>query len=77
MRKALKPTRFCCNISPSTTRPIPAGAGRGGKYAGEHSGRDLTEEQFRAWSSIASQARSDYVEGKISGNEMLARVRVN
>ena len=48
-----------------------------GKYAGEHSGRDLTEEQFKAWSSAASQARRDYVEGKISGEEMLARVRVD
>jgi hypothetical protein len=48
-----------------------------GKYAGEHSGRDLTEEQFKAWSAMASQARRDYVEGKISGEEMLARIRVS
>lgn len=46
-----------------------------GKYAEEHSGRDLTEEQFKSWSATASQARRDYVEGKISGEEMLARVR--
>lgn len=37
-----------------------------GKYA---------EEQFKSWSATASQARRDYVEGKISGEEMLARVR--
>ena len=48
-----------------------------GKYAGEHSGRNLTEEQFKAWSSAASQARRDDVEGTISGEEMLARVRVD
>lgn len=48
-----------------------------GKYAGEHSGRDLTEEQFKAWSAAASQARKDYVEGKISGEEMLARIRLD
>jgi hypothetical protein len=48
-----------------------------GKYAGEHSGRDLTDEQFKAWSAAASQARRDYVEGNISGEEMLARVRVD
>jgi|LSQX01.2.fsa_nt_gb hypothetical protein len=48
-----------------------------GKYAEEHSGRDLTEEQFKAWSAMASQARRDYVEGKISGEEMLARIRVS
>ena len=48
-----------------------------GKFADEHSGRDLTEEQFKAWSVNASQARRDYVEGNISGEEMLARVRVD
>lgn len=39
-----------------------------GKYAGE---------QFKSWSAAASQARRDYVEGKISGVEMPARVRVD
>ncbi|WP_312636308.1 DUF6076 domain-containing protein [Oscillibacter sp.] len=48
-----------------------------GKYAGDHSGKDLSEEQFKAWSSAASQARRDYVDGKISGVEMLARARVD
>lgn len=28
LRRALKPTRFYCNISPSTTRSIPADTGR-------------------------------------------------
>ncbi len=46
-----------------------------GKYSEEHSGRDLTEEPFKTWSAAASQARRNYVEGKISGKEMLARVR--
>lgn len=48
-----------------------------GKYAEEHSGKDLTEEQFKAWSAAASQARCDYVEGNISGDEMLARVQLD
>ena len=48
-----------------------------GKYAGEHSGKDLNEEQFKTWSAAASQARRDYVGGNISGEEMLARVRLD
>ena len=48
-----------------------------GKYAEEHSGKDLTEEQFKAWSAAAGQARRDYVEGKISGEEMVAKVSVD
>jgi hypothetical protein len=48
-----------------------------GKYAAEHSGKDLTGEQFKAWSAAAGQARRDYVEGNISGAEMLKRVRVH
>lgn len=47
-----------------------------GKYAEEHSGRDLTGEEFKAWSA-ASQARRDCLEGKISGEEMLARIRLD
>ena len=47
-----------------------------GKYAGAHSGRNLTGAPFKAWSA-AGQARRDYVEGNISGEEMLARVRVD
>ncbi|ACV64113.1 hypothetical protein Dtox_3383 [Desulfofarcimen acetoxidans DSM 771] len=48
-----------------------------GKYAEEHSGKDLTEEQFKAWSAAARQARRDYAEGNISGDEMLAKVRLD
>ncbi|MEA4932260.1 MAG: DUF6076 domain-containing protein [Lawsonibacter sp.] len=47
------------------------------KYVEEHSGKDLTEEQFNAWVAAASHTRSDYVEGNISGEEMLARVRLD
>lgn len=46
-----------------------------GKYASEHSGKDLTAEQFKAWSAAASKARRDYVEGSISGEEMLSKIR--
>lgn len=48
-----------------------------GKFEGEIGGKDLTEEQFKEWSDKASQARRDYVEGKISGEEMLARARLD
>lgn len=48
-----------------------------GKYAVEHSGSDLTEEQFKVWSAAASQARHDYVKGRISGEEMLKRIRLD
>lgn len=35
------------------------------------------EEQFNPWFAGDSQARRDYVEGNISGQEMLARVRLD
>lgn len=47
-----------------------------GKYAREFSGKDMTREQFEAWRRSASQARREYVEKKISGEELLARIRL-
>lgn len=46
-----------------------------GKHAGEHSGKDLTAEQFKGWSTAASKTRRDYMEGSISGEEMLSKIR--
>lgn len=37
----------------------------------------MAREQFEAWRWSASQARREYVEKKISGEELLARVRVD
>lgn len=48
-----------------------------GKYATELHGKDMAREQFEAWRRSASQARREYVEKKISGEELLARVRVD
>ncbi len=48
-----------------------------GKFEDKIDGKDLTKEQFKEWSAKSSQARRDYVEGKISGEEMLMRVRVD
>uniref|UniRef100_UPI0023F4CFE5 hypothetical protein n=1 Tax=Anaerotruncus massiliensis (ex Togo et al. 2019) TaxID=1673720 RepID=UPI0023F4CFE5 len=48
-----------------------------GKYATELHGKDMAREQFEAWRWSASQARREYVEKKISGEELLARVRVD
>ncbi|WP_042316060.1 hypothetical protein [Desulfofarcimen acetoxidans] len=45
-----------------------------GKYAEEHSGKDLTEDEFKVWSAAAGQSLRDYVGGRISGEEMLERV---
>ena len=50
---------------------------RDGKYATELHGKDMAREQFEAWRWSASQARREYVEKKISGEELLARVRVD
>lgn len=37
----------------------------------------LTEEQFKAWTDTASKARLEYKSGKISGDEMLRRIRID
>ncbi|OPX83587.1 MAG: hypothetical protein A4E53_04534 [Pelotomaculum sp. PtaB.Bin104] len=47
------------------------------KFEVEIGGKDLTEEQFKVWSAAASQARRDYVEGNISGEEMLAKMMMD
>lgn len=45
------------------------------KTDAEFSGRDMTREEFRAWSKNASQAKPDYSRKLITGDEMLRIVR--
>lgn len=46
-----------------------------GKLVSERSGKDMTREEFRAWSRNASQAKADYRQKLITGDEMLRIVR--
>lgn len=46
-----------------------------GKLASERSGKDMTREEFRAWSKAASKAKADYQKRLITGEEMLSIVR--
>lgn len=43
----------------------------------ELSGKDMSAEEYASWAKLACQARSDYIDGKITGEEMLAKIRVN
>lgn len=47
-----------------------------GKLQEEYSGRDMTEDEFSAWSEMASQTRRDYLDEKISGDEMLKKIKI-
>lgn len=42
-----------------------------GKTEAECSGKDMTKEEFMAWSRAASKAKADYQKGLISGEEMM------
>ena len=46
-----------------------------GKLASERSGKDMTREEFRAWSKAASKAKADYQKRLITGEEMLSIVQ--
>lgn len=46
------------------------------KSDAELSGKDLSAEEFAQWSKLAQQARADYLEGKLSGEKMLNRVKL-
>jgi len=46
-----------------------------GKLDSERSGKDMTREEFRAWSKAASKAKADYQKRLITGEEMLSIVR--
>jgi hypothetical protein len=47
-----------------------------GKLDSERSCKDMTREEFRAWSKAASKAKADYRKRLITGEEMLSIVRV-
>lgn len=42
-----------------------------------HETNKLTEEQFKAWTDMASIARKEYKTGEISGEEMVKKVSEN
>lgn len=46
-----------------------------GKLDSEQSGKDMTREEFRAWSRKASQAKADYRKKLITGDEMMRIVK--
>lgn len=46
-----------------------------GKLDSERSGKDMTREEFGAWSKAASKAKADYQKRLITGEEMLSIVR--
>ena len=46
-----------------------------GKYPEEMSGKDITSEQFRAWSRAAAAARRDYRANRISAEDLMRIVR--
>ncbi len=48
-----------------------------GKLDSEYSGKDITKEQFEAWSKKAQKARQDYVSGKITAGQMLSIIDVD
>lgn len=42
-----------------------------------HETNKLTEEQFKAWTDMASKARKEYKAGEISGQDMVTRISEN
>ena len=47
-----------------------------GKLPEEFSGKDMSLEEYSEWAKMARQARNHYLDGKITGAEMLAKVKV-
>jgi hypothetical protein len=35
----------------------------------------MSSEEFSKWAKMARQARDDYLDGKITGKEMLAKIK--
>lgn len=46
-----------------------------GKLSDELSGKDMTEDEFKAWSEMAKTERKKYKNREISGQELLSRIR--
>ncbi len=47
-----------------------------GKLPEEFSGKDMSSEEYAQWAKLARQARSDYLDGKITGEEMLEKIKM-
>ena len=47
-----------------------------GKSPEEFSGKDMSSEEYARWAKLARQARSNYLDGKITGEEMLEKIKV-
>lgn len=45
------------------------------KLPGQESENDISEEEFKDWSNKYSKAKRDYMNGIISGDEMLNIIR--
>ncbi len=43
----------------------------------ELSGKDMSAEEYASWAKLARQARSDYLDEKITGEEMLAKIKLD
>ena len=46
------------------------------KLPEEFSGKDMSTEEYAQWAKLARQARSDYLDGKITGEEMLEKIKM-
>jgi hypothetical protein len=48
-----------------------------GKLPEEFSGKDMSSEEYARWAKLARQARSNYLDGKITGEEMLEKIKMD
>lgn len=48
-----------------------------GKAPQELRGKDMSVEDFTQWSKLVQQARIDYLEGKLSGEELIEKVKLD
>ena len=47
------------------------------KLPEEFSGKDMSSEEYARWAKLARQARSNYLDGKITGEEMLEKIKMD
>ncbi|WP_097006450.1 hypothetical protein [Lacrimispora amygdalina] len=48
-----------------------------GKIPEEFSCKDMSSEEYARWAKLARQTRNDYLDGKITGEEMLTKIKAN
>ncbi len=46
------------------------------KLPEEFSDKDISSEEYAQWAKLARQARSNYLDGKITGEEMLEKIKM-